>query len=187
MGSITPLPYWQVNVSPSERETACPKFLQHLSAKDVGILSTPDSCYQILSWPSVQEIIALNRLDLFQRVPSDLRRYLAYIQEIKQSHGSVMNFMLEKRLGWALPIKAEGGLFEKEEDWKILKNDWPYGIDKRVVHLVVWTKFELKDDPLTNDLTNEAREAIQSFVDETFGKRLGKKNVSVVEEFDGMI
>lgn len=94
-----------------------------------------------------------------------------------------MNFMLKERLGWTLPIKPEGGLFEKEADWKILKNDWPYGIDRRVVHLVVWTKFELEDDPLTDDLTNEAREAIQSFVDKTFGEKLGKENVSVVEEF----
>jgi hypothetical protein len=180
MGSVTPLPYWQVNVPPSEQSNTCPPFLQNLSAKDIGILSTPDSSYQILSWPSVQRIISLNRIDLFQRIPSDLRRYLAYIQKIKKSHGSIMNFMLKQRLHWALPIKAEGGLFEKDGDIRILKNDWPYGIDERIVHLVVWTKFELEDDPATDDLTDEARAAIQKYVDQRFGQRVGNDNVRLI-------
>jgi hypothetical protein len=47
------------------------------------------------------------------------------------------------------------------------------------VHLVVWTKFELLDDPATDDLTVEARKEIDDFVDETFGKRIGKENVSI--------
>jgi len=178
MGSLTPLPYWQTNIPISQRESACPTFLQNLSEKDISILSTPDSSYQTFSWPSVQRIVTLNRLDLFQRLPSNLRLYLQYIHTIKRTHGSVMHFMLEERLHWTMPITADGVLFEKETDWKVLKNDWPYGIDERIVHLVVWTKFELEDDPATDDLTAEARKAVQRFVDGTFGKRVGKENVS---------
>jgi hypothetical protein len=69
--------------------------------------------------------------------------------------------------------------FEKESDIKILYNDWPYGIDERIVHLVIWTKFELEDDPLTDDLTEKARREIDDFVDETFGRKVGKENVSI--------
>ena len=29
---------------------------------------------------------------------------------------------------------------------KIIYNDWPYGIDKSIVHLCVWTKFPLDVD-----------------------------------------
>ena len=62
---------------------------------------------------------------------------------------------------------------------KIIYNDWPYGIDEKIVHLVVWTKFELEDDPATDDLTPRMREEINQYVDETFYKRLPSKNVRV--------
>lgn len=184
MGSTTPnhdpIPYWQVNVAPSQREIDCPPFLQNLNPKDITIISTPDSDYHILSWPEVQAIIARNALDAFQRVPSDLRRYFAYNYYLKQKYGSVMKFVLRERLGWKEPILAEGKLFEKENDVKILWNDWPYGIDAKIVHLVVWTKFELEDDPKTDDLTDEARGEIEGFVQRTFGDVVGKENVSRV-------
>jgi hypothetical protein len=179
MGSTDSLPYWQINVSPSERTTACPPFLANLNAKDLSIISTPDSEYHILTWPQVQKIITDNRIDLFQRVPSDLRRYLAYNYKLKKEYGSVMEFVLSQRLYWKVPIEAESKPFQSERDIKILWNDWPYGIDQKIVHLVVWTKFELLDDPETDDLTVEARREIDEFVDETFGKRVGRENVSI--------
>lgn len=74
-------------------------------------------------------------------------------------------------------MKAEGKPFEEEEDVKILWNDWPYGIDERIVHLVVWTKFELEDDLETNDLTDEARGKIEKYVEERFRRRCGDENV----------
>lgn len=54
------------------------------------------------------------------------------------------------------------------DDIKILLNDWPYGIDPKIVHLVVWVKFDLAEDPGTGDLTPEAREQINHFVNTTF-------------------
>lgn len=36
------------------------------------------------------------------------------------------------------------------------------------MHLVVWTKFDLEDDPATDDLTPKARAEIEQFVDRTF-------------------
>lgn len=44
--------------------------------------------------------IGSNRIELFRRVPSELRRYLEYMHHIKQQYGSVMGFVLEKRLRW---------------------------------------------------------------------------------------
>jgi hypothetical protein len=177
MGSTTPLPYWQINVPEPLREAQCPPFLATLNAKDMAIISTPDSQYHILTWSEVRQIIADNRIDLFQRVPSGLRRYLAYNHMIKKEYGSVMEFVLTKRLGWKLPIVADGRPFEKASDMRILWNDWPYGIDDKIAHLVVWTKFELEDDPTTDDLTIHARKQIDDFVDETFGDKVGKENV----------
>lgn len=177
MGSTDPLPYWQVNVPEPLREADCPPFLANLSPKDLRIISTPDSENHILTWPEGCQIIADNRLDLFQRIPSELRRYLAYNYNLKKEYGSVMEFVLSQRLKWTDPIRAEAPPFKSENDVKVLWNDWPYGIDARIVHLVVWTKFELEDDPATDDLTVKARREIDDFVDETFGKKLGKENV----------
>jgi hypothetical protein len=179
MGSAAPLPYWQINVPSSQREADCPPFLVNLNPKDLSIISTPDALYCTITWPDVRKIIAENRIDAFQRVPSDLRRYLAYNWKLKKEYGSVMEFVLSERLRWKEPIRAEGMPFEKESDIKILYNDWPYGIDERIVHLVIWTKFELEDDPLTDDLTEKARREIDGFVGETFGRKLGKDNVNI--------
>ncbi|RYP24762.1 hypothetical protein DL765_000308 [Monosporascus sp. GIB2] len=194
MGSIDTLPYWQVNVPDEERTSECPEFLRNLSVKDVGIISTPDSQYRAATWEEVQKLVQDNRLDLFQRVPSELRRYLAYTWKLRQEYGSVMNFVLTQRLQWEMPVVSKGKPFEFEEDIKILQNDWPYGIDKRIVHLVVWTKFDLEEDPITTDLTDKARGEIEAWVQQKFGSRIPReqnwkslKSVQAVEHFHVMI
>lgn len=191
MGSVTPnlpptppseldgsfLPHWQVNVPPAERTATCPPFLENLCAKDLHNVSTPDDLFQTLTWPQVQAIITSNHLEAFQRIPSQLRRYLEYVHNLRKAHGSVMTFILRERVRWPETITPEGKPFEKESDIKILWNDWPYGIDERIVHLVVWTKFELQDDPKTGHLTDKARAQIAEFVEEKFERRVGAKNV----------
>lgn len=51
----------------------------------------------------------------------------------------------------------------------ILFNDWPYGLDPKIKHLVVWVKFAFENAPATGDLTDQCREQIQAYVDKTFG------------------
>lgn len=63
---------------------------------------------------------------------------------------------------------------------KILYNDWPYGVDKDIIHLVVWVKFELEDDPATDDLTPRARKEIDDYVRSTFCSRMPAENVCCV-------
>ena len=185
MGSLTPLPYWQINVPPPLREELCPPFLQNLKPKDLSIISTPDSAYHILTWSEVQSIIRANAIDAFQRIPSELRRYFEYNYFLKQKYGSVMDFVLSERLKWTgVPVLAQGKTpFECPSDVKILWNDWPYGIDARIVHLVVWCKFELEDDEETGDLTVEARALVDRYVDETFVSKVGRENVSLLRLF----
>lgn len=100
MDRSEPLPYWLVNVPLHQRPDTCPAFLLTVNDKDKGILSTPDSEYRRLTWLEVKDIIETNRIDLFRRVPSDLRRYLGYTAKLKKDYGSVMNFVMEKRLKW---------------------------------------------------------------------------------------
>ena len=60
---------------------------------------------------------------------------------------------------------------------KILLNDWPYGVDPRITHLVVWTKFGFEEDPNTGDLTPQARKGIETFVTATFCTHVDRANV----------
>mgnify|MGYP002620671310 CR=1 FL=1 len=174
------LPYWQVNVPPHLRTETCPDFLRDVSPKDRGILSTPDSSYRLDTWEDVRERVRRNQLDRFQRVPSELRRYLAFTWRLRKEYGSVMRYVLEKRLGWREPVVASGkGPFEDESDFKVLRNDWPYGVDPKIVHLVVWTKFPLEEDPKTEDLTDQARAQIDAWVNKVFVERVGKDRVGI--------
>ena len=74
---------------------------------------------------------------------------------------------------------ADGEPFEKDSDLSIKRNDWPYGIDERISHLVVWTKFPLEEDPTTGgDLSDRQRKQIDDYVEKTFRVQCGSDNVS---------
>ncbi|KAI9904829.1 hypothetical protein N3K66_001358 [Trichothecium roseum] len=181
MGSLDMVDWWNVNVDAKDKTPDCPVYLAGISAKDRSIISTPDAEYVRQSWDEVREIVRSNRLELFQRVPSELRAYRRFTHWLAQEWGSIARYLAVCRLHWPYPpplppvsgprrggSKGAAGMFGREDEYKILYNDWPYGLDERVVHLVVWTKFPLEEDPETQDLTAEAREAIARFVTETF-------------------
>jgi len=162
------LQYWNFNLPQSQRSSECPEYLLNLSDKDRRLMGSWDSDYQIQDWAKVQELVRTNRIDLFQRAPSELRRYRQFIFNIIQEYGSVMKFVLCTRLQWDSVVPSSTVPFGDPADVKILYNDWPYGVDPRIVHLVIWTKFNLEDDPETDDLTPAARQAIDAYVDQTF-------------------
>lgn len=60
--------------------------------------------------------VGTNRIDLFQRVPSDLRKYLEYKERIIASHGSILRFIIKERLRWGEgaveDLKPKGRPFE---------------------------------------------------------------------------
>jgi hypothetical protein len=181
MGSLSvtiSLPFWHINVPEKERTPHCPPFLVGLNPKDLRTVSTPDSEYRTQSWEEVCYLIRTNNLERFQRIPSNLRRYKAFTYRLGKLHGSIANFVLSQRLQWELPVVPRGAPFQYEEDYKILHNDWPYGLDPRIVHLVVWTKFELKAVSATGDLTDKARREIDDFVTKTFRSRVPSNQVS---------
>ncbi|KAJ5095713.1 hypothetical protein NUU61_005069 [Penicillium alfredii] len=175
------LPYWLVNVPRSQWPAECPSFLRDQPLKNIRCLSTPDELYTRQGWEEVKEIIRTNRIDRFQRVPTDLRKYLEYTAHIKAQYESVMRFVVKERLRWGdgnpEDLQPKGRPFEFNEDIRILYNDWPYGVDTDIIHLVVWTKFELEDDPATDDLTARAREAIEEYVQRTFCSRVPPEQV----------
>lgn len=76
-------------------------------------------------------------------------------------------------------------------------NDWPYGIDADIVHLVIWTKFELEDDPATGLSTPKSHQEIEEYVQRTFAPKMkdfvwfknwkSLKSVHAVEHFHVML
>ena len=138
-----------------------------------------------------------NRVDKFQRKPSELRRYRQFTYQLVKDYGSIMDFIVNERLKWT-NMAPRGKAFECEaDDMKVLYNDWPYGIDPNIVHLVVWTKFELDDDDETGLSTAESHAQIGEWVQRTFGSQVkdvvwfknwrSLKSVHAVEHFHVML
>ncbi|KAJ5720710.1 uncharacterized protein N7483_008644 [Penicillium malachiteum] len=64
--------------------------------------------------------------------------------------------------------------FADPEDYKILRNDWPYGFEPGISHLVVWSRTPI---PVASDeghLTAESRALINGFVQRQFVQRLAE-------------
>lgn len=47
-----------------------------------------------------------NRVDLFQRVPSELRKYREFVYNIEKKHGSMQKFIMQKRLRWTCTVPS---------------------------------------------------------------------------------
>ena len=62
--------------------------------------------------------------------------------------------------------------FADDADYKILRNDWPYGCDPGIHHLVVWMKTRVPVNPEDGSLVESSREMIDAFVRDKFAQRL---------------
>ena len=109
--------YWNVNIPPDHHTVDCPSYLLYAfsNPKDRAIFQTPDAEYRPHSWSDIYEIVAANRLDLFRRRPSQLRRYRQYLEHVAQQHGELTQFLLRERLKWSQGNRSSGkALFECE-------------------------------------------------------------------------
>lgn len=62
--------------------------------------------------------------------------------------------------------------FAHPDDYKILPNDWPYGLAPGIRHLIVWLKTRLESEPTRGDMTPESRQQVEEFVRKTFVDRV---------------
>jgi len=146
-----------------------------LTDKDRYVLSLTDEEFKYQDWEQLRGILATNSLEELKRRPSDLRRYIAWSAETKAQYGSMTNYLLQHRLPWGSPpFKYLSPIpFENTADYKILLNDWPYGLTKDITHIVVWSKTPIATDEKTGDVTVESRKIIEEFVQKIFTARLG--------------
>lgn len=58
-------------------------------------------------------VVESDRVDLFHRLPSELRRYRQFTHRIAKEYGSIMNFIVNERLQWE-SMKPRGQPFQYE-------------------------------------------------------------------------
>jgi Protein of unknown function (DUF3605) len=118
------------------------------------------------------------------RTPSQLRAYQEWSSNTKAQYGSVTNFLLTQRLHWT-PLSSSNtdefsfALANPDEpltnpqDYLVLKNDWPYGLEPGIFHIVVWTKHRLPVDwDDDGRLTPEGHKLVDDFVNQEFATKL---------------
>jgi hypothetical protein len=124
-----------------------------------------------------------NKLELLKRRPSDLVRYITWSRRINDEWGSTSNFVLKKRLRWEYIKSPDGPQFEIEDstpfansaDYTILWNDWPYGLTPDISHIIVWLKTPIAVSKEDGSITEESRQLIEAFMDNTFGTPMRKE------------
>ncbi|KOS19504.1 Uncharacterized protein ESCO_001271 [Escovopsis weberi] len=128
-------------------------------------------------WENLKELIGSNNLGLLRRKPQDLERYLAWSAETKARYGSVTDFILQNRLPahWGQPpFEPESPVpFDRDSDFHVLVNDWPYGLVPGIAHIVVWSRTPIPVDAGKGDVTPESRALVAAFVRRHFVDPLG--------------
>jgi Protein of unknown function (DUF3605) len=62
--------------------------------------------------------------------------------------------------------------FSERSDYRILLNDWPYGVEPTIKHICVWLKIPLDSDE-TGGLSEEGSNIARDFIHRTFEVPLG--------------
>ncbi|PKX90510.1 GIG1 family protein [Aspergillus novofumigatus IBT 16806] len=170
MGSATQIPN-------REKDEEIPDW--NLTEVDRMLLRQTDEEYEPHSWDELKWIIQENRLELFKRLPSHLRRYINWSKGIKERYGGTLNYICQERLSWDVQdskvVSRNPIPLASPSDYCIRFNDWPYGVAPGIRHLVVWLKtpFPLQED---GSLASESRARIETFVSATFAQRLARED-----------
>lgn len=101
--------------------------------------------------------------------------------------------MLKQRLFWEplSELEPAGGPifacsspipFAAREDYKILLNDWPYGINPNITHLIVWSKVRIPDQKPEGYLTPESTALVEGFVKRVFIDKLTAGGVDIAKD-----
>jgi len=162
-----------------------------LTPEDNAVLKQTDAEYTLLSWDFIKAVIAEGDLAKLTRLPSQLVAYQKWSMQTKEEYGSTVNFLLQKRLYWqSIPsedpdapprfVAKSATPFAERSDYRILINDWPYGLEPGIKHICVWLKTPLPVDNVKGALTAEGFAMVDDFVKETFEKGLGLEGMDKV-------
>ncbi|KAH9221184.1 hypothetical protein DL95DRAFT_421904 [Leptodontidium sp. 2 PMI_412] len=158
----------------------------YLTDTDRATLSMTDEEFVPYTWTDLKYSIAANDLSILPRSPSILRRYIEWSQEITANQGSTAKFLLRNRLFWATPespllsdqpvVPSNPVPFADKTDYKIIYNDWPYGLTADITHLVVWMKTRLAVNE-SFEMTPQSRASVEDFIDRTFVQEMKQSGI----------
>lgn len=145
----------------------------------------------IFSQRFLPRYIETNNLSVLKRIPSDLRRYMAWTAETKARYGSMTEYLIAKRLPktWGHPpFTPKSSIpFAEPADYQVLLNDWPYGLEPNITHIVVWTRTLIATDNDKGDMTPESRALVADFVRRYFVDKLGEQGQDKVLWFKNWV
>lgn len=115
-----------------------------------------------------------------------MHKYLRWSFNTKKAYGSITNFVVQERLAWTprdpdQPVSAHSFThhssvpFEDRRDYAILVNDWPYGFESGIKHILVWTRTPIAVDDDRGDVTPESKRIIEDFVERQFVQTLANE------------
>ncbi|KAL4939633.1 hypothetical protein BDV06DRAFT_198522 [Aspergillus oleicola] len=166
----------------------------NLTDVDRAVLAQTDDEFIYHDWEDLKDIIARGDLGILKRKPSDLRLYLHWTSTVKKEYGTITNYICLNRLHWPIPTEtsplqyANATPFADASDYKILRNDWPYGLASGISHLVVWSRTPI---PVVEDgrgvITEGSKGLIEGFVRRTFVDRLVRDGMRVTEAEDRVL
>lgn len=171
-----------MNVEPSSQPTNGPANPQDLISEKHYAIPLPVSLpplphEEVHSWSFIRNALLTDQLGSLHRTPSQLHDYQKWTAYIRMTHGNPSNYLIQERLKWIPAPNNDGSIdfavkssipFDNEEDFTILKNDWPYGMEKGIYHLCVWMKSRLDVEGPRGGLSREAKEKVEDFVKRTF-------------------
>lgn len=153
----------------------------------------PNEHGKVFSWAEVRDIVETNNLQLIRRKPSQRLVYKAWCKDIIAAYGSITAYMCTERLRWTPQPNSSADTgpmfnyqdptpFTQSSDFKILRNDWPYGsFEPGITHLIVWSKPRIPTDPESGPVTPESRQLIDRFIERTFVERMEREGISAGE------
>lgn len=170
---------------PSSTKLIIPSDLK-VSDRDRKILELGDGSFVPFSWVDLVEIVKNNELSRLSRRPSDLLVYLKCKQKFQEEYGGVLPYIMKERLHWEADsetgevIPKNPRYFGDSEDVKILYNDFPYGLEPQIVHVVVWLKAKIPTIPPHGDISTETRQEIEDYVVRTFQDHLNMSRDNIL-------
>ncbi|EJT99700.1 hypothetical protein DACRYDRAFT_117884 [Dacryopinax primogenitus] len=112
------------------------------TASEIAAIGPP-----MFTWEELMDIVDGGDLGLLKRQPALQRRYDEWTKGMKARHGTIENFLIERRLRWNPPlIHPASPSFSPETPathYRVVPNDWPYSVPTDVVHYVVWSAVPL--------------------------------------------
>ncbi|KAH9905007.1 hypothetical protein F4778DRAFT_770232 [Xylariomycetidae sp. FL2044] len=145
-----------------------------LSEEDKKALRAGPEHFKPHMWQDVKDIIAAGDMGALRRSPTDLRNYILWHPTISLRYGGVAAYVQKEKLGWDKGTAAKSEiLLQHEDDYKIIRNDWPYAFTPDVCHLVIWSKVPFEINRETGLPSTETTKSVESFLDRVFGEGMG--------------